>query len=198
MSFCRRLHKTGKPWYKWMTRRELRELREAHRAEQKTASPPPPPEGHKDGAKEDSLATAAPAYKDVPQIVVSNGHVVPDIGQNQMKVTYFIITSTCIPPAVVMSATPDVRRKAETRADAGTENGAFEEDDSEPSDEEDGGETEEEKVHPAVAVTPSLEAATEEAIQILEASLPPSPDEETPDPFEVAALVHANGNTRRV
>ena len=50
----------------------------------------------------------------------------------------------------------------------------------------------------AVVVTPSLEAATEEAIQILEASLPPSPDEERPDPFEVAALVHANGNTRQV
>ena len=100
-----------------------------------------------------------------------------------------------------MSATPDVRRKAETRTDEGTENEAFERDDSDPSDEEDGGEGEiksqgEGRVHPAVAVTPSLEAATEEAIQILDASLPPSPDEERPDPFEVAALVHANGNTR--
>ena len=120
-----------------------------------------------------------------------------------MKTTCFITTgTTCIPPAVVMSATPDVRRKAETREDMGTENEAFERDDSEPSDEdEDGGEGETEgegRVHPAVAVTPSLEAATEEAIQILEASLPPSPDEERPDPFEVAALVHANGNTRQV
>ena len=40
MRFCRRLHKTGKPWYKWMTRRELRELREAHRAEQRVTSTP--------------------------------------------------------------------------------------------------------------------------------------------------------------
>ena len=100
-----------------------------------------------------------------------------------------------------MSATPDVRRKAEARTDEGTENEAFERDDSDPSDEEDGGEGEtkgqgEGRVHPAVAVTPSLEAATEEAIQILDASLPPSPDEERPDPFEVAAIVHANGNTR--
>ena len=101
---------------------------------------------------------------------------------------------------MVMSATPDVRRKAETREDMGTENEAFERDDTEPSDEDEDGETEGEgRVHhPAVAVTPSLEAATEEAIQILEASLPPSPDEERPDPFEVAALVHANGNTRQV
>ena len=99
-----------------------------------------------------------------------------------------------------MSATPDVRRKAETREDdMGTENEAFERDDTEPSDEDEDGETKEDgRVHPAVAVTPSLEAATEEAIQILEASLPPSPDEERPDPFEVAAVVHANGNTRRV
>ena len=100
-----------------------------------------------------------------------------------------------------MSATPDVRRKAEARTDEGTENEAFERDDSDPSDEEDGGEGEtkgqgEGRVHPVVAITPSLEAATEEAIQILDASLPPSPDEERPDPFEVAALVHANGNTR--
>ena len=100
-----------------------------------------------------------------------------------------------------MSATPDVRRKADTREDMGTENEAFEKDDTEPSDEEDGGEGETKgqgggRVHPAVAVTPSLEAATQEAIQILDASLPPSPDEERPDPFEVAALVHANGNTR--
>ena len=81
----------------------------------------------------------------------------------------------------------------------GTENEAFERDDTEPSDEDEDGETKEDgRVHPAVAVTPSLEAATEEAIQILEASLPPSPDEERPDPFEVAAVVHANGNTRRV
>ena len=118
-----------------------------------------------------------------------------------MKTTYFIIiSSTCIPLAVVLSATPDVRRKAETREDMGTENEAFERDDTEPCDEDEDGETEGEgRVHhPAVAVTPSLEAATEEAIQILEASLPPSPDEERPDPFEVAALVHANGNTRQV
>ena len=79
MRFCRRLHKTGKPWYKWMTRRELRELREAHRAEQRVASSPQSPDGDKDGAKEDST----PAYNDVPEIVVSNGHVVPDIGQSE-------------------------------------------------------------------------------------------------------------------
>ena len=84
MFFCRRLHKTGKPWYKWMTRRELRELREAHRAEQRVTSTPQSPDGDKDGAKEEeSLATATPAYKDVPEIVVSNGHVVPDIGQSE-------------------------------------------------------------------------------------------------------------------
>ena len=83
MSFCRRLHKTGKPWYKWMTRRELRELREAHRAEQRVISSPQPAIGDKDGAKEESLATATPAHKDVPEIVVSNGHVVPDIGQSE-------------------------------------------------------------------------------------------------------------------
>ena len=79
MSFCRRLHKTGKPWYKWMTRRELRALREEHRAEQRVASSPQSPDGDKDGAKEDST----PAHNDVPEIVVSNGHVVPDIGQSE-------------------------------------------------------------------------------------------------------------------
>ena len=84
MRFCRRLHKTGKPWYKWMTRRELRELREVHRGKQKSASPPQSPNGDKDGAKEEeSLATVTPAHKDVPEIVVSNGHVVPDIGQSE-------------------------------------------------------------------------------------------------------------------
>ena len=85
MRFRRRLHKTGKPWYKWMTRRELRQLREVHRGKQKSASPPQSPEGDKDGAKEESLATATPAYKDVPEIVVSNGHVVPDIGQSESE-----------------------------------------------------------------------------------------------------------------
>ena len=95
-----------------------------------------------------------------------------------------------------MSATPDVRRKADTTAAEGTENEAFEsEDDSEPSDGE-GGATQVQGAgtgHPAVVITPSLEKATEEAIQILDASLPPSPDEEKPDPFVVAAVVHANG-----
>ena len=84
MRFCRRLHKTGKPWYKWMTRRELRELREVHKEQQRGASTPKTPDGDKDVAKEEeSMATATPAYKDVPEIVVSNGHVVPDIGQSE-------------------------------------------------------------------------------------------------------------------
>ena len=61
-----------------MTRRELRELREAHKAQQRAASPQPPPDGDKDGAKAAS-ETPLPS-KAVPEIVVSNGHVVPDIG----------------------------------------------------------------------------------------------------------------------
>ena len=98
-----------------------------------------------------------------------------------------------------MSATPDVRRRADTTT---AENEAFEseeedDDDSEPS-EGDGEGKLEGKGHPAVVITPSLEKATEEAIQILDASLPPSPDEAKPDPFVVAAVVHANGDSRRV
>ena len=103
---------------------------------------------------------------------------------------------------MLVSATPEVKRKADTTAAERTENEAFEsEDDSEPSDGE--GDTEGQGAglkghHPAVVITPSLEKATEEAIQILEASLPPSPEEEKPDPFVVAAVVHANGDVRRV
>ena len=99
-----------------------------------------------------------------------------------------------------MSATPQVKRKADTEVAEGTENKAFEseEDDSEPSEDEDGPEGQGAfqgqgayQGHPAVVITPSLERATEEAIQILDASLPPSPDEEKKDPFVVAADVHA-------
>ena len=97
-----------------------------------------------------------------------------------------------------MSATPDVRRRADTTTAENEESESEDDDDdSEPSEGKGEGELEGQG-HPTVVITPSLEKATEEAIQILDASLPPSPDEAKPDPFVVAAVVHANGDSRRV
>ena len=109
MSSCRRLHKTGKPWYKWMTRRELRALREEHRAEQRVASSPQSPDGDKDGAKEDST----PAYKDVPEIVVSNGHVVPDIGQSESDENHLLHYHQYFLPAATLGAVRSIRAKVQ-------------------------------------------------------------------------------------
>ena len=104
-----------------------------------------------------------------------------------------------------MSATPEVRRRA---AEEGTENEAFEseDDDSAPSEGEEGEDEDEvqelPRGHPAVEITPSLEKATEEAMQTLndalrrESLMMASPEEEKPDPFVVAAVVHANGESR--
>ena len=104
-----------------------------------------------------------------------------------------------------MSATPEVRRRA---AEEGTENEAFEseDDDSAPSEGEEGEDEDEvqelPRGHPAVEITPSLEKATEEAMQTLndalrrESLMMASPEEEKPDPFVVAAVIHANGESR--
>ena len=74
---CRKLHKTAKPWYKWMTRQELKELREARMAEQKAASAATNLKVDENGTK-----AAEVAVKDIPEVVVSNGLVVPDIGKS--------------------------------------------------------------------------------------------------------------------
>ena len=111
-----------------------------------------------------------------------------------------------IPPPVVMSATPEVRRKAD-QGTTGTANEAFESEDDDSAPSEGEGEDEDEvqelpKAHPAVEITPSLERATEEAMQTLndalrrESLMMTSPEEEKPDPFVVAAVIHANGESR--
>ena len=60
-----------------MTRQELKELREARMAEQKAASAATNLKVDENGTK-----AAEVAVKDIPEVVVSNGLVVPDIGKS--------------------------------------------------------------------------------------------------------------------